>query len=99
MQYTPEVLDSQCFFVFSTVFTPAATALSSSAPQAITVPSGTPPLKLTDSIFVCCPASGNAVAAAGARVTSATTVEVKFVNPTAGALTHAAGTFGFLVIR
>lgn len=80
-------------------FTPAATAAASSVAQTITVPAGTPALSTSDLVFVTGPASGNNVSIAAARVASATTISVVFINPTAGALTHAAGTFRALVVR
>ena len=41
----------------------------------------------------------NNVALVAARVASANTVALQFVNPTAGSLTPTAGTYSFLVLR
>lgn len=99
MQFDQVALESKSLFVVSASFTPAQTALSSSAEQSVTV---VPPvdLKTSDGVVVIGhPSAGNAVAVAGARVTAVGTIAVRFVNPTTGNLTHASGTFTFLIVR
>lgn len=74
--------------------TPASVGAATSAYQNVTVPGvavGDAVLCVTDPIT-------NAVALASARVASANTVALSFVNPTAGALTPTAGVYVFLVI-
>jgi hypothetical protein len=80
----------------SVSFTPAASATVSGVFQDVTVPGAA----VGDMVTVCPPANGtNAVSVAAAYVKAANTVAVRFINPTAGSLTHPAGTFDFLLIR
>ena len=99
MQINKVFLDSQSLIVFTEALTPAATAADSVVEQSFLVPSGTPALRTTDQVLVTGPGSGNALGIGGAHVVDATHIKIAFINPTAGALTHAAGTFGFIVIR
>jgi hypothetical protein len=96
-------LDSRSTFGFSVSLTPAATAAASAVEQAFTVPAASLPagvkLKVGDLVYVTGPGSGNNVAVGGARINSSGQLVIQFVNPTAGALTHAAGTFNVLVAR
>lgn len=93
-QYDQTALDTASFFSFSMgTLTPAATAAASAVEQSFPVPAGTPALKTTDMVSVYAPNSGNNVAVVSARVVDATHIAIKFLNPTAGSLTHAAGVF------
>lgn len=99
--------DNHALFTFTASLTPAATAANVFAEQAFTVSFGnnssTLPkriaLKTTDLLFVTGPGSGNACALVNARVKDNDEVFLGFENTTAGSLTHAAGTFRFLVVR
>ena len=99
MQVTNEVLASGCQFNFSVALTPAATAAASAVEQAFTLPSNIPTLKVNDMVAVYGPGSGNNVALGGARVNATFQLVIQFINPTAGSLTHAAGTFFVEVVR
>ena len=93
--------------MFTISITPAATAAASAVEQAFTVTAGTNSstlpagvvLDATDLVVVRGPASGNNVAIGTARVNSSNQVVVTFINPTAGSLTHASGTFIVFVAR
>lgn len=95
--------EKRSVFTFETSLTPAATAAASAVEQAFTVTADLPPrggpLKSTDRVLVVGPGSGNNVALGGARVNASGQLVIQFVNPTAGALTHAAGSFLVTVIR
>ncbi len=92
---------------FSVSLTPASTAAASCVEQAFTVTAGNNSStlragylpKATDLVFVSPPSSGNNVGIAGARVNTSGQLVIKFINPTAGSLTHAAGTFLVWVVR
>lgn len=99
MQTDNVVLDTKCQFAFSVAVTPAATAAASAVEQAFTMPSNIPTLKPGDIVDITGPGSGNNVAVAGARVNTSGQLVIQFINPTAGSLTHAAGTFGVVITR
>lgn len=101
MFLSPELLDSRSFTAFSLgTVTPTSVAAAVCAEQAaITLPLGSPALRTTDLVFVMGVATGNATALASARVASATTIALTYCNPTAGALTPAAGVFSVFVVR
>lgn len=92
---------------FSVTLTPAATAAASCVEQAFTVTAGsnTSTLragylpKVADHVHVSPPSSGNNVGIAGARINTSGQLVIKFINPTAGSLTHAAGIFNVWVVR
>lgn len=93
-------LDSRSAFAINMgSLTPAATAAATCADQDFDVPSGTPALKTTDQVYVSAPKSSTAVRCVGGFVKDANTITLTFVNPTAGSLTHTAGTFGVLIVR
>jgi len=79
----------------SVSFAAAQVTAATAAWQDVTVPGA----KTTDAVIVNPPAFANAVGVAGARVKSANTVSVNFVNPTAGNLTPTSGTYVFTLIR
>ena len=101
MFLSPELLDSRSITAFSLgTVTPASTAAAVCAEQTFSVPLGTPALRTTDAVIVMVNTpSGNAVSIASARVISATQIGITFCNPTAGALTHAAGIMIAFVVR
>lgn len=100
MQMDHVALDSRCEFVFTASLTPAATSAATSAEQAFTVTASAPvALRSTDHVSVTGPGSGNAVALGGARINASGQLVIAFINPTAGSLTHAAGTFIVKVAR
>lgn len=76
--------------------TPASVAAASTAEQSVTV---TGVQALDEVVMVSYPARTNSTAPTGARVSAANTVQVEYVNPTAGALTPPSGTYQFIVFR
>lgn len=76
-------------------WTPAEVATIVAPVQTVTVPGA----KVGDSVIVTPPGQTAGVTIGSARVSAANTVSVQFVNPTAGALTPAAGTHKFTIIR
>lgn len=99
MQTDNVALDSHCQFSFNVALTPAATAAASAVEQAFSMPAGTPTLKAGDVVDITGPGSGNNVCLVGARVNATGQLVIQFANPTAGSLTHAAGTFGVVITR
>lgn len=99
MQTDNVVLGAHCQFAFNVALAPAATAAASAVEQAFSMPSGTPALQAGDIIDITGPGSGNNVCIVGARVNATGQLVIQFGNPTAGSLTHAAGTFGVVVTR
>lgn len=82
--------------IVSVAVTPASVAAATSAEQTFTV-SG---LAVGDFVSVATTAStGNATAITSARVSAANTLAIRFINPTAGALTPAADTYLVYVAR
>lgn len=94
-------LNAASIAVFTTgTITPAATAAATSVEQSFTVTGQPSTLKATDIVFVNSAAgSGNATAVTGARINSTGQLVLNITNPTAGSLTHAAGTFTVFVVR
>lgn len=82
--------------LFSVSYTPTAVGAQGVSVQTVAVPG----VQATDKVAaVSGPATGNNTAICGARVSGANQIDVAFTNPTAGALTPAAGTFSFFVVR
>lgn len=81
--------------VYSQTVTPSAVNAATAAEQDFTVTGVT----TADKIIVNPVATGNATAVCAARVKSANTVSIQFVNPTAGSLTPGAGTYTFIAVR
>jgi hypothetical protein len=81
--------------VFTPSITPASVAAATVAEQTFTVTG----LTTADKVIVNPPAIGNATGIAGARVSAADTLALRFVNPTAGALTPTSGTYAVIAIR
>lgn len=81
--------------VISITLTPAEVATVVAPAQTFTVPG----LKVGDAVWVSPPAQTAGVAICNARVSAANTISIQFVNPTAGALTPAAGTHLISVVR
>lgn len=81
--------------VIKSSLTPSAVSTITSPEQTFTVAG----LKTTDTVFVTPPSNVNGVALTGARVSAADTLALKFVNPTAGSVTPAAGDYVITVIR
>lgn len=81
--------------VYSQTITPASVATVTVAEQTFTVTG----LTTADTVVVNPAAISNAVGIVGARVSAADTLAVRFVNPTAGALTPTAGTWTILAFR
>lgn len=81
--------------VFSPNITPGSVAAATVAEQTFAVAG----LRTTDKVFVDPPAIGNATGLAGSRVSAADTLAVRFVNPTAGALTPTAGVYTVLAVE
>ena len=80
--------------VLTVSITPASVAAATCAEQTFTV-SG---LAVGDFVSVN-GATGNATGIAGSRVSAANTLSIRFVNPTAGALTPSAGSYLVFVAR
>lgn len=81
--------------VYSQTLTPAAVAAATVAEQTFTVTG----LATTDKVFINGPADAGAVGVAGVRVSAANTLAIRFVNPTAGALTPASGAYNIVAMR
>lgn len=81
--------------VYSQTITAASVAADTVAEQTFTVTG----LTTADKVVVNPAAIANATGIAGARVSAANTLAIRFVNPTAGALTPTAGTFTILAFR
>lgn len=104
---TSSIGASRSLGLFTVSLTPAATAAASSVEQAFTVIGGTNSSTLpagvsldpTDFVQVAGPASGNNTSIGNVRINSSGQLVITFVNPTAGPLTHAAGTFVVFVAR
>lgn len=75
--------------------TPASVGAATVAEQTFSVPG----LTTADKVVVNGPGIANATGIAGARASAADTLAVRFVNPTAGALTPTAGTYTVLAFR
>jgi hypothetical protein len=81
--------------VYAPSITPASVAAATVAEQTFTVTG----LTTADKVIVNPPAIGNATGIAGARVSAADTLAIRFVNPTAGALTPTSGVYTVLAFR
>lgn len=81
--------------VYSQTITAASVAAATVAEQTFTVTG----LTTADKVVVNPAAIANATGIAGARVSAADTLAVRFVNPTAGALTPTAGTWTIMAFR
>lgn len=81
--------------VYSQTITPASVGAATVAEQTFAVTG----LTTADKVFVNPAAISNATGIAGVRVSAADTLAVRFVNPTAGALTPTAGTWSIVAIR
>lgn len=98
---------SRSIGLFTVSLTPAATAAASAVEQAFTVTSGSNSSSLPsgvtpdtqDFVMVSGPTSGNNVSIANVRINATGQLVISFVNPTAGSLTHAAGTFLVFIAR
>lgn len=89
---TPDIQRGQAVLTVS--LTPASVGSATSAEQTFTV-SG---LAVGDFVSVN-GSTGNASAISGARVSAANTLAIRFINPTAGALTPGAGDYLVFVAR
>lgn len=81
--------------VYTPSLTPASVATIVVAEQTFTVTG----LTTADKVVVNPPAISNATGIAGARVSAADTLAIRFVNPTAGSLTPTAGTYTVVAFR
>jgi hypothetical protein len=81
--------------VYSQTITPASVGAATVAEQTFTVTG----LTTADKVVVNPPANATATGIAGARVSAADTLAIRYVNPTAGALTPAAGVNTILAFR
>jgi len=82
-------------YIISASLTPAATATVTAVEQTFTVNG----LRVGDAVNVCPPSTTTGVALVCARVSAANTLALTFMNPTAGSLTAAAGTYTITVSR
>ena len=82
-------------YVIKATLTPVEVATIVAASQDFTVPG----LLAGDMVVVNPPVEAGAVSLASARVKSANTLTITFVNPTAGALTPTAGIYKITVLR
>lgn len=91
------ISEGNCFgnYLVGINITPAAVAAASATEQTFTVPN----LKIGDYVDVAPPSDVAGVTAVLARVTATSTIGIKFINPTAGSLTPAAGIYMISVIR
>ena len=74
---------------YSKSLTPSSVSANVVAEETFTVTG----LKTSDTVVVNGPADSGAVGIAGARVTAADTLGIRFTNPTSGGLTPASGTY------
>lgn len=81
--------------VYSPNLTPASVGAAAVAEQTFTVAG----LTTADKVIVNPPVNATATGIAGARVSAANTLAVRFVNPTAAALTPAAGVHTVIAVR
>lgn len=81
--------------VYSQTITPASVAAATVAEQTFTVTG----LTTADKVVVNHAVTGNATGIAGVRVSALNTLAISYVNPTAGALVPAAGTYLILAFR
>lgn len=81
--------------VVSVSFTAAEVGAATSAEQTVTITG----VLAGDQVSVSCPANTKAAVCTGARVSASNTVALRFVNPTAGALTPDAGTYLLRITR
>ena len=81
--------------VYAPTLTPASVATIVVAEQTFTVAG----LTTADKVVVNPPAIANATGIAGARVSAADTLAIRFVNPTAGSLTPTAGVYTVIAFR
>lgn len=81
--------------VYSQAINPASVGAATVAEQTFTVTG----LTTADKVIVNPPAFSTAIGVAGARVSAADTLAIKFVNPTAGALDEGSGTWTIIAIR
>jgi hypothetical protein len=81
--------------VYSPSITPSSVGAATVAEQTFTVTG----LTTADKVIVNPPAIANATGIAGARASAADTLAVRFVNPTAGALTPTAGVYTVIAFR
>ena len=81
--------------VYSQTITPASVGAATVAEQTFTVTG----LTTADKVLVNLFPTGNATGIAGVRVSATNTLAISYVNPTAGALTPAAGTYNIVAIR
>lgn len=81
--------------VYTPSLTPSSVATVVVAEQTFTVTG----LTTADKVIVNPPAISNATGIAGARVSAANTLAIRFVNPTGGSLTPTAGTYTVIAFR
>lgn len=81
--------------VYAPSITPASVGAATVVEQTFSVPG----LTTADKVVVNAPALVNAIGVAGVRVSAADTLAIRFANPTAGALTPAAGTYPVIAFR
>lgn len=86
-------------FAFHVTLTPASTAAAVVAEQAFDITGVDGGLLQTDAVGISGPGSGNACGLIGARINSSNQLVLIIANPTAGALTHAAGVFRVGITR
>ncbi len=92
---TGDIVQVRSIRLLKATITPAEVAANVTAEQTFTV-SG---LSTADAVFISPVATGNATMAGQARVSAADTLAVIYTNPTAGALTPAAGVMNILAVQ
>ena len=80
---------------YTPTLSPASVAAATVAEETFTVTG----LTTDDVVIVSPPSIANATGIAGARVSAANTLAIRFVNPTAGALVPTSGVFTVLAFR
>jgi hypothetical protein len=81
--------------VYTPTLTPASVAAATVAEQTFTVTG----LTTADTVSINVPSIANATGIAGVRVSAADTLAIRFVNPTAGALTPTSGVYRIIAHR
>lgn len=84
-------------YLLQASLTPAAVATITTAEQTFTI--GGSGLRVNDIVFVNPPSLVAGVSIATARVSASDTIAITFVNPTAGSVTPASGTYLIAVLR
>lgn len=82
-------------YLISATITPASVGAATTASQTFTIPG----LRTTDFVDVTGPAPTAGTGIVGSRVSAANTLQIDFINATAGSLTPVSGSYGITLAR